>query len=104
MTKKSTVPFLGFFVAFFLAANVLDIVITIVGFQRGAYEANPFMAHIHDHYGLIAMDALKLALVGSVAWLLFRLSLRRPRWRFTLVGFGLMVLAAVELNILTIMS
>lgn len=102
MTARNTVPFLGFFLAFFLAANVLDILVTIVGLQHGVPEDNPIMGRILARYGLIAMDAAKVALIGSVAWLLVRLSLRHPKWRFALVGFGLTILAAVELNILTL--
>lgn len=99
---KSAVPFLAFFVAFFLAANVLDIIVTAYGLEHGAYEANPIMARLFARYGVIGMDAAKLALIASVAWLMVRLSVRRPMWRFALAGFGLAILAAVELNILTI--
>ena len=94
MTPRTFAPFLSLF----LLANVLDLVTTIIGLQRGI----PVMALILAHYGLVAMDTAKLALMGVIVCLCWRLARRNRRHRFVPLAFGLVMLCIVALNILTI--
>lgn len=98
MTPRSFAPFL----AFFLVANVLDLMTTLIGVSRGIPEGNPVMGLILAHYGLVAMDAVKVALVMVAVGLLAFLARRHRTASLFALVFGLPTAIVVILNVLMI--
>lgn len=100
MTPRSFAPFL----ILALVAHALDLVTTIVGVIDGVPEGNPVMTQLLNHYGLVGMDLVKIALVGALGILLWRVRLRYPRslWLVAVGVLALPALAVVVLNILAI--
>jgi len=97
-TRKKDVP-LGkkaFILIGFCGAQLLDVTTTHVGLSQGRQELNGVAAWIIEHYGELAVYALKLSLVAALVAFLLMFGRSRAVWNAYLIAAWITTFAVIN--------